>query len=181
MTDGRTDTRHNLPARDAVVWIDDTPTPPEGFVRLVASIQLRGDHERVAAILEGDTPWAAGRVEHPLSSDLRRFAVDMHMRFGGRATAVTKSAYLDVGGVRRTTSGWGVEISWLAASAAPLFPVFSGWLTIGRHELRLDGFYAPPGGVAGRVADRVLLHVAANATARWVLNDIDQAALGAAA
>lgn len=162
----------------------DVPPLPEGFVRLVASMQLRSDPEQVAALLEGDTPWVSGRVEHPRSPDLRRFAVDMHMRIGGRATgltAFTKAAYLDVGGVRRTAAGWGVEISWLAASAAPLFPVFSGWLTIGQQELRLDGFYAPPGGVAGRVADRVLLHVAANATARWVLNEIDRATLDAAA
>jgi hypothetical protein len=39
-------------------------------------------------------------------------------------------------------------------------------LTVGRDELRIDGLYAPPGGMLGRVADRVLLHVAANATAR---------------
>jgi len=162
----------------------DIPTLPEGFVHLVASIQLHSDPEQVAALLDGGTPWSSGRVEHPRSSDLRRYAVDMHMRVGGRAsglTTFTKAAYLDVGGVRRTASGWGVEISWLAASAAPLFPVFSGWLTIGLQELRLDGFYAPPGGVAGRVADRLLLHAAANATARWVLNEIDRATLDAAA
>ncbi|CAN5206337.1 hypothetical protein BH23CHL9_BH23CHL9_02700 [soil metagenome] len=159
----------------------DVPPLPEGFVRLVASMQLRSDPEQVAALLEGDTPWVSGGVEHPRSPDLRRFAIAMHMRLGGRATGLMKSAYLDVGRVRRTATGRGMEISWLAASAAPLFPVFSGWLTIGQQELRLDGFYAPPGGVAGRVADRVLLHVAANATARWVLSEIDRATLDAAA
>ncbi len=156
---------------------------PEGFVRLVATMQARSEPEQVAALLDGDTPWGSGRIEHPRSLDLRRFAIDMHLRIGGRAAGFatfTKAAYLDVGGVRRTASGWGVEISWLAASAAPLFPVFSGWLTIG-EELRLDGFYAPPGGVVGRLADRALFHVAANATALWVLNDIDQAVMDAAA
>ena len=164
--------------------IPDIPPLPEGFVRLVASVRLQSDAEQVAALLDGGTPWVSGRVEHPSSPDLRRFAVDMRMRVGGREiglTTFTKSAYLDVGGVRPMATGFGVEIGWLAASAAPLFPVFSGWLTIGQQELRLDGFYAPPGGAAGRVADRVLLHVAANATARWVLNEIDRATLDAAA
>ena len=162
----------------------DGPPLPEGFVRLAASLTLQSVPEQVVALLgEGGTPWASRRVEHPRSSDLRRFAIDMHLNIPGRAKALpfAKSAYLDVGGVRRTSAGWGVEISWLAASAAPLFPVFSGWLAIGQQELRLDGFYAPPGGVAGRVADRVLLHVAANATARWVLNEIDRATLDASA
>ncbi len=165
----------------AVSGAPDVPPAPDGFVRLAASLQLHSDPSDVAALLKGDTPWISGRVEHPQSPELRRFGVAMHMRLGGRVTGAMKSAFLDVGQVRRTAAGWGVEISWLAASAAPLFPVFSGWLTIGDVALRLDGFYAPPGGVVGRVADRVLLHVAANATARWVLNEIDRAALGAAA
>jgi hypothetical protein len=31
--------------------------------------------------------------------------------------------------------------------------------------------------VVGRVADRVILHVAANGTARWLLAEIDRASL----
>jgi hypothetical protein len=57
----------------------------------------------------------------------------------------------------------------------------SHWLTISDENLRIDGVYAPPGGVVGRVADRMLLHIAANGTARWLLAEIDSAALGAAA
>jgi hypothetical protein len=70
-----------------------------------------------------------------------------------------------------------VEIGWRASRAAPLFPVFSGWLSIRPGELHLEGVYAPPGGVLGRVADRMLLHVAANGTARWLLGEIDRAAI----
>jgi hypothetical protein len=33
--------------------------------------------------------------------------------------------------------------------------------------------------LVGRVADRMLLHVAANGTARWLLGEIDRAALAA--
>jgi len=158
---------------------------PEGFVRLVASMRLHSDPERVAALLdESGTAWGQGIVELPRLSDLRRFAVDLRLRVGGDSAALTtfsKAAYLDIGRPRRTDAGWEAEISWRASTAAPLFPVFSGWLTIGPEELRIDGLYAPPGGAVGRVADRVLLHVAANATARWLLNEIDCAAQGGAA
>lgn len=158
---------------------------PEGFVRLVASRRLTSHPDRVADLLgEGGTPWAEGRVASPGGDSLRRFAVDLRLRIGGETAAVTslgKSAYLDLGWPQQTAGGWQVEISWLASTAAPLFPVFSGWLTIGIEELRIDGLYAPPGGAMGFIADRILLHAAANATARWVLSEIDRAALGAAA
>ena len=158
----------------------DARSVPDGFVRLVASMRLRSDPDRVAAMLDdGGMPWAAGRVAHPESSELRRFVVDLRLRIGGDTAALTtvsKAAYVDLGHARRTAAGWQAEIAWRASTAAPLFPVFSGWLTIGPDELRIDGLYAPPGGMLGRAADRVLLHVAANATARWVLGEIDRAA-----
>jgi hypothetical protein len=152
---------------------------PEGFVRLVASVRLRSDPDRVAALLDEGGPWAAARVDHPESGEVRRFEGDLRLRVGGESAGLTtfsKAAYLDLGRPRRTPTGWEVEIGWRASSAAPLFPVFSGWLAIGPAELRIDGLYAPPGGVVGRVADRMLLHVAANATARWLLDEIDRAA-----
>lgn len=163
----------------------DARPPPAGFVRLAASLHLHNDPDRLAALLrEGRTPWTLGRVPSPDGGGLRRFAIDLRLRVGGEKVALTtfgKAAFLDLGRPRRTATGWEAEISWLASTAAPLFPVFSGWLTIGREELRIDGLYAPPGGVVGRVADRMLLHVAANATARWVLDEIDRFARGAAA
>ena len=154
-------------------------------MRLVASTRMTSHPDRVAALLgEGGTPWADGRVAYPEGHALRRFAIDLRLRVGGEPAAITtpgKSAYLDLGWPQRTPAGWHVEISWLASTAAPLFPVFSGWLTVGPEELRIDGIYAPPGGAVGLIADRILLHVAANATARWVLSEIDRATLGAAA
>ena len=156
---------------------------PDGFVRLVASMSLHSDPERVAALIAEDVAPCGGEMLAPHDgSDLRRFAIDLHLHIGGRSgglTTFSKAAYLDLGRPRRTRNGWEAEISWRAATAAPLFPVFSGWLLIGPEELRIEGLYAPPGGVVGLVADRMLLHVAANATARWVLKEIDRAALGA--
>lgn len=162
----------------------DVKPVPEGFVRLVASARLHNDPDRVADLLrEGGTPWAEGLLERSGAPELRRFAVDLRLRVGGESAALStfrKAAYVDLAAPRRTANGWEAEISWRASGAAPLFPVFSGWLTIGPEDLRIEGLYAPPGGVVGRVADRLLLHVAANATAGWVLGEIDRAALEAA-
>jgi hypothetical protein len=118
-------------------------------------------------------------VEMPAVDGVRRYVVDLRLRLGAEDVAVTtfrKAAYLDLGAPRRTGTGWELDIAWRAAGAAPLFPVFAGRLAIDGDALKIEGIYAPPGGVVGRVADRVLLHVAANATARWVLDEIDRAA-----
>jgi len=163
----------------AVAAMDARPIP-DGFVRLSSSMRLHSAPDRVASLLDtGVTPWAEDLVAHPESPELRRFVVDLRLRIGGDTAALTtirKAAYLDLGWSRRTGTGWQSEIGWRASTAAPLFPVFSGWLTMDPEELRIDGLYAPPGGTLGRVADRVLLHAAANATARWVLGEIDRVA-----
>lgn len=163
-----------------IAAMDALPVP-DGFVRLASSLRLQLDPQHVATLLDGgEALWEEDRIEPPESSGLRRYVVDMRLRVGGASAAFHtfgKAAYLDLGRPRRTISGWEAEIGWQASTAAPLFPVFSGWVTITSDELRIDGFYAPPGGAIGRVADRVLLHVAANATARWVLNEIHRAAV----
>jgi len=110
---------------------------------------------------------------------MRRSAVDLQLRVGRNDAGLAtfhKAAFLDVGPVRPAGAGFEAEIAWRAATAAPLFPVFSGRVVSEPGELRIEGIYAPPGGVVGRLADRVLLHTAANATARWVLRQLDVAA-----
>jgi len=155
----------------------------DAFARLAASAPLHSDPDRVAALLDEGAAWLPGAVERPAVAGLRRYAVDLRLHVGGAGSGLTtfsKAAFLDLGPALRTASGWQAEISWRASTAAPLFPVFSGWLTIEPDRLRIDGLYAPPGGAIGRVADRVLLHVAANGTAAWLLRELDRAALGAA-
>jgi hypothetical protein len=111
---------------------------------------------------------------------MRRFAVDLRLRpdDGGLLATLHKAANVDLGPSQRLTDGLRVEISWRSATLAPLFPVFSGWLTVHPGELRLDGYYAPPGGPFGLVADRAFLHLAARGTARWLLRQLLQAAAG---
>jgi hypothetical protein len=151
-----------------------------GFVRLAASLPLRADPEALAAMLRaGPTSWE----ERPGPLGARRFAVDLRLRVGSDSAALTtfrKAAYVDLGEVRTTEDGFVAEIGWQAASAAPLFPVFSGELRIGPDELTVSGLYAPPGGVVGRIADRALLHVAATGTARWLLDELNRTAVAAA-
>jgi len=152
----------------------------DGYVRLAASWRLRADPHRVAAIVGAETSaWLGDPVVGDAPDALRRYAVDLRLRVGGEGAGLTtfrKAAYLDLGVPVRMPGGWEVDIGWRASWAAPLFPVFSGRLRIRPRELALDGLYAPPGGVLGRIADRLLLHVAANGTARWLLEEIDRAA-----
>jgi len=152
-----------------------------GYVRLSAAAPLHADADAVAAVLgSGPDGWEE-RAGLPGS---RRFAVDLRLRVGGDAAGLTtfrKAAYVDLGPARPVHGGYIALISWRAATAAPLFPVFSGEIRIGPNALTLSGLYAPPGGAVGLLADRALLHVAANGTARWLLRELDRAALGAAA
>ena len=149
----------------------------DGFVRLAASVPLRADADAVAAALERGM---AGWEERPGLEGIRRYAVDLRLRLGGPGAALStfrKAALVDIGAIHRGAGAHEVEIQWRAATAAPLFPVFSGLLRIGPDELAITGLYAPPGGAVGRLADRALLHVAATGTARWLLGEIQREAL----
>lgn len=151
----------------------------DDFVRLAASHRMGSDPDRIANVLMEGRPWRSDFTELEPEAGVRRFAIDLRLRVGSDTRAITtfgKAARVDVGPCRQTSTGWEAPISWRAASAAPLFPVFAGLLSIEQTEMRIGGFYAPPAGAVGRVADRVLLHAAANWTARWVLAQIDSAA-----
>ena len=71
--------------------------------------------------------------------------------------------------MRQTADGCDIEIGWQSSSLAPLFPVFAGHLTLTPSEIRLEGYYAPPGGDLGAVLDKAFLSIAARGTARWFL------------
>jgi hypothetical protein len=92
-----------------------------------------------------------------------------------------KAAYVEIGDVRATADGCVAEISWQSSSLAPLFPVFAGHLTVSPTELRLEGYYAPPGGGIGAALDRAFLNIAARGTARWFLDQAVEALSAASA
>lgn len=147
-----------------------------GLVRLAATLGGPSDPDVVAAILDRGLD---GWEERPGEPGQRRFAVDLRLRIGGESAGLTtfrKAAFVDLGSRRLAPEGFVQEIGWRAATAAPLFPVFSGDLRVERRAMAITGLYAPPGGVIGLAADRALLHLAATGTARWLLHQLHAAA-----
>ena len=156
-----------------------TDVADSGLVRLVASVPLSSEPAVVARLLEAGAAAWGGEPVGDAPNGMRRFSVDLRLRVGGPDSGLVtfrKAALLDIGWPHRTANRWTAEVAWRAANAVPLFPVFSGELHISPGSLWLTGLYAPPGGVVGRIADRALLHVAANGTARWVLTELERAA-----
>lgn len=158
------------------------PQPPPGTSHLSASVPAKVNRARALEVLGGDgrDRWLGEAVELAGDSERQRHLVDLELRVGEQLPSVTfrKAAYVDVGPARaRRLMPIEVDISWQAAGLAPLFPVFSGTLSWADGDLSLDGYYAPPGGGIGIVADRLLLNVAARGTARLLLEKIAAAML----
>lgn len=137
------------------------------------------DPARLRARLE-EASWLGQPIEDPqLPPAVRRYLTDLALPLppDGRLVSLRKAAFLDLGPVTDLgEDGWSMPIAWRSASLAPLFPVFAGRLEVGPSGMSLDGHYAPPGGILGRAADRVLLHVAARGTAKWLLGQLATAA-----
>ena len=126
--------------------------------------------------LIADGSWLGQAVDvEGLPPDTRRYLTDLVLPLppDGRLLSLHKAAFVDLGPlVNRPDGGCDVEIAWRSASLAPLFPVFAGHLSARSSGLTIEGHYAPPGGVVGRTADRMLLHTAARGTARWFLGHL---------
>jgi len=138
-------------------------------LRLVQPASI--DLARAAAALGAQAEsWLGSSVESNRPGN-RRFLTDLSLPLRERSPNLTfkKAAFVDLGDVHETPHGYEVEIGWQSSSLAPLFPVFAGRLLMTTSELRLEGFYAPPGGEFGAVLDRAFLNIAARGTARWFL------------
>jgi hypothetical protein len=152
------------------------PTSQErsaGFTRLHVSEFTVIDLERVSTVLGGhEAAWLGERVAGT-APDVRCFLGDLELHPQGVGPLLfRKSALVGLGPIRRTADGWLMPIDWRAASLAPLFPVFAGTLQLRPDRLELDGYYAPPGGELGQLADQALLRRAAGWTARWLIRRI---------
>lgn len=132
---------------------------------------------RLAWAIRAALSWLGPEIE-PAPAGMHRHQADLRLRVSEHPSLVTfgKAAWVDIGPVQPLDGGWEVEVAWRASTLAPLFPVFSGTIVARGEELTLSGWYAPPGGTAGLVADRALLHIAAEGTARWLLGELDHAA-----
>jgi len=147
----------------------------ESVVALHVELPARIDLHRVAVAFGSDTDWL-GEPLPSATSGTRLFACDLELRvLPDRRTTFRKSAVVGLGEPVRDQSGWMVPIEWRAATRAPLFPVFAGYLRLTARRLELDGQYLPPGGTVGYVLDRLLLHIAANGTGHWLLQKVTAA------
>ena len=156
---------------------DSMPSNVDQLTRIVVRRHALSDAPRLAWAIRAARAWLGPEVEDsPLG--MHRHQADLRLRVSDNPSLVTfgKAAYVDLGPVNWLDDGWEVEVSWRASSLAPLFPVFSGNIDVRAGEMTLSGWYAPPGGTIGRMADRGLLHLAAEGTARWLLGEIDRAA-----
>jgi hypothetical protein len=139
-------------------------------LRLVRPGALDLDHVRRLL----DTPGWLGAAVAPEQPGMRRFVTDLvlPLRAGRPRTIFRKAAYVDLGEPSPIDGGLSVAIGWRSSTLAPLFPVFAGRLEVRRDALVLEGWYAPPGGEAGRILDRAFLNIAARGTARWFLDHV---------
>jgi hypothetical protein len=123
-----------------------------------------------------EAAWLGERVESDVvPPGITRYLTDLVLPLppDGRLLSLHKAAYVDLGApITGPDGSCVVDIAWRSASLAPLFPVFAGRLVANAGGLAVEGNYAPPGGLVGRAADRMLLHVAARGTARWFLSHL---------
>jgi hypothetical protein len=156
---------------------DGQPANEDRLSRLVVRRRALSEPARLAWAIRAARAWLGPEVE-PAPSGMHRHQADLRLRVSDHPSLVTfrKAAYVDFGPVQPLDDGWQVEVGWRASTLAPLFPVFSGMIVARGGELTVSGWYAPPGGSVGRVADRALLHIAAEGTARWLLGQLDDAA-----
>ena len=154
-----------------------TDSNREGLSHLVVRRRTTTDVDRLAWAIRAARAWLGQEIE-PAPQGMHRYQTDMRLRVSDRPSIVTfrKAAYMDVGPVRSLNDGWEAEVGWRASTMAPLFPVFSGTIVASGTELTLSGWYAPPGGGVGRIADRALFHIAASGTAGWLLGALNSAA-----
>ena len=155
----------------------DRPRRDDHLSHIEVRRTVERDPARLAWALRAAQNWLGPEVT-PAPVGMRRHDAALRLRVGDSPSLVTfrKAALVDLGAVRPRDDGWEAEVSWRASTLAPLFPVFSGTIAARENELTLSGWYAPPMGTVGRVADRALLHIAAEGTARWLLAELDRAA-----
>jgi hypothetical protein len=138
-------------------------------LRLVQPVRV--DLARALPLFGEQAPTWLGTPVAAAPEGSHRYLTDLSLPIRGHAPSLVfrKAAFVDVGEIRRTPDGCEIEIGWQSSSLAPLFPVFAGHLTLTPSEVRLEGYYAPPGGELGAALDKAFLGIAARGTARWFL------------
>jgi hypothetical protein len=153
------------------------PWAEEGLSHLSVHRATTTGADRLGSAISEAWAWLGPEIE-PAPPGMRRHQADLRLRVSDRPSMMIfrKAAYVDLGPLQSLGDAWEVEVGWRASTLAPLFPVFSGRIVARGEEISLSGWYAPPGGELGRLADRALLHIAATGTAGWLLGELDRAA-----
>jgi hypothetical protein len=164
-----------------LTYVEPTRSEPGALTRIVVRRRTSSDASRLAWAIRAARAWLGPEVR-PSPPGMHRHQANLRLRVSDSPSFITfgKAAYVDLGPVGWLDRDWEAEVSWRASTLAPLFPVFSGSIVVRQGEMTLSGWYAPPGGTVGHLADRALLHLAATGTARWLLGELERAATTAA-
>ena len=143
------------------------------FLRYYVTIGLRAD-EVEAAFDGGIEKWIPALVQQANGDGMKLLT---ELGFEVAKKRIEKQVAVTVGAPRKTAGATLVPISWQAASASWLFPALDGQLEIAaigesRTQLGLSATYDPPLGLAGKIADRALLHRVAEVTIKDFLESI---------
>ena len=128
---------------------------------LEAAVDGAGDQTVWTRALEGEI----GPEERTL---LARFGIDGVLPHFGKTVEVR------VGNPHRHPRGTIIDVQWQAADGSGWFPVMQADVTLSAlgpcwTHIEFNGSYMPPGGLPGRVADRLVLHRVAEHVVRLVL------------
>jgi hypothetical protein len=112
-----------------------------------------------ASLVEGPSNWMPGPYE-PASANIAELSVEMPW---GR---LSRYARIDVGPPEVLKDEVILPISWEPLEDDDLLPVFCGELRLkrvgdGHSQLRLHGYYVPPFGIVGQVADALAMKAVA--------------------
>ena len=128
-------------------------------------------------LLEGAGAWLGGYATHAAGE-----GDDIRVRLGptGLGRPLGKEIVVTMGEPQPRGTATIIPLTWRAAGAAGLFPVFRGDLEVAvlgeRHtQLSLWGQYDPPFGTIGGALDRIALHRIAEASVRAFLRDVARA------
>jgi hypothetical protein len=131
-------------------------------------VELIARHEAVeTALVKAERDWLKGMLK-AAGDNGERLMVEVG--FGG-AIRLDRKVLVDIGQPQRVESKMLLPISWQPASGHGLLPAMDGDIEVApvgenRTQLAVMMQYTPPFGLAGKVADRALLHRVAEATAK---------------
>ena len=121
---------------------------------------------------------------HALEAEIGPEERTMLARFGiDTFSPVGKMAEVRVSVARRHPRGTIIDVQWQAADGSTWCPVMQADVTLSAlgaawTHIEFNGSYLPPGGLPGRVADRVVLHRVAEHAARLVLTRLSHSLTG---